>query len=63
MQNAILHAWRISSIEDLEENYKAKINTSNYEKGKVAWDGYSRKALVEVIPGYLSKIYNALTEK
>ena len=30
MQNAILHAWRISSIEDLEENYKAKIN---YETG------------------------------
>ena len=26
MQNAILHAWRISSIEDLEEHYKAKIN-------------------------------------
>ena len=45
------------------DNYKAKINTSNYEKGKVAWDGYSRKALVEVIPGYLSKIYNALTGK
>ena len=30
MQNAILHAWRISSIEDLEEKYKAKIN---YETG------------------------------
>lgn len=30
MQNAILHAWRISSIEDLEANYKAKIN---YETG------------------------------
>ena len=30
MQNAILHAWRISSIEDLTENYKAKIN---YETG------------------------------
>lgn len=30
MQNAILHAWRISSIEDLETYYKAKIN---YETG------------------------------
>lgn len=30
MQNAILHAWRISSIEDLEKYYKAKIN---YETG------------------------------
>lgn len=26
MQNAIIHAWRISSIDDLEKYYKAKIN-------------------------------------
>lgn len=30
MQNAILHAWRISSLEDLSINYTAKIN---YETG------------------------------
>ena len=30
MQNAILHAWRISSLEDLETYYTAKIN---YETG------------------------------
>ena len=30
MQNAILHAWRVSSLEDLEVNYTAKIN---YETG------------------------------
>lgn len=30
MQNALLYAWRISSIEDLTEHYKAKIN---YETG------------------------------
>jgi len=30
MQNAILHAWRISSIEDLTTHYTAKIN---YETG------------------------------
>ena len=30
MQNAIIHAWRISSIEDLEKYYTAKIN---YETG------------------------------
>lgn len=30
MQNAILHAWRISSIEDLEKYYPYKIN---YETG------------------------------
>ena len=30
MQNAILHAWRMSSLEDLEKYYTAKIN---YETG------------------------------
>ena len=30
MQNAILHAWRVSSLEDLENYYTAKIN---YETG------------------------------
>ena len=30
MQNAILHAWRISSIEDLTTHYTAKVN---YETG------------------------------
>lgn len=30
MQNAILHAWRFSSLEDLEAHYTAKIN---YETG------------------------------
>lgn len=30
MQNAILHAWRVSAIEDLEKYYTAKIN---YETG------------------------------
>ena len=30
MQNAILHAWRISAPDDIEEHYKARIN---YETG------------------------------
>ena len=33
-----------------------KLDTSKYEKGKVDWDGKSRKALMEVIPYYLSKM-------
>ena len=28
MQNAINHAWRATAIEDLEENYTAKINVN-----------------------------------
>ena len=49
MQNAILHAWRISSIEDLEENYKAKIN---YETGV--------PTPVEFIYYYVDKIKKSL---
>lgn len=30
IQNAIIHAWRVSSVEDLEEYYTAKVN---YETG------------------------------
>ena len=32
------------------------LDTSKYEKGKVDWDGKSRKALMDVIPYYLSKM-------
>lgn len=30
IQNAIIHAWRVSSIEDLLEHYTARVN---YETG------------------------------
>lgn len=43
-----------------KDNYKNKIDTSNYQKGQVAWDGIARKALIEVIPGYLSQIVSLL---
>lgn len=43
-----------------KDGYKDKIDTKNYEKGQVAWDGIARKSLVEVIPTYLAKIYAAL---
>ena len=37
-----------------------KFDTSKYEKGKVDWDGKSRKAVMEVIPYYLSKMTSIL---
>lgn len=40
---------------------KDTIDTSNYEKGKVDWDGKSRKALIEVIPTHLAKIVSLLS--
>ena len=44
-----------------ESSYKSNINTGNYNKGKVDWDGISRKALIDVIPTQLGKILAALT--
>lgn len=35
---------------------KDKIDTGNYNKGQVPFDGITRKSIVEVIPGYLSRI-------
>lgn len=40
---------------------KRKTDTANYEKGKVDWDGISRKALTEVIPTQLGKILSVLS--
>ena len=43
------------------DKYKEKADPSNYNKGKVNWDGRSKKALEEVIPTYLSIIASSLT--
>lgn len=37
------------------------INTARYERGAVPFDGIVRKSIVDVIPGYLSRIEAALT--
>lgn len=37
------------------------VNPSDYNKGVVPFDGVTRKAIIEVIPGYLRKIESALT--
>lgn len=46
----------IGEILGVNDGISTKVNTSNYEKGKVDWDGKSRKALIEVIPGYLAQL-------
>ena len=46
-----------------KDGFKSTINLSNYEKGPVAWDGIARKALTEVIPTTLLKIYSTLSGK
>ena len=44
-----------------KSGYKDSVSSSGYEKGKVNWDGMSRKSLLEVIPTQLSKIVAAIT--
>lgn len=44
-----------------KDSIKKTIDTSRYEKGKVDWDGKSRKALMEVIPNLLSMIHSDIS--
>ena len=44
-----------------QSGYKNDLSVRGYEKGKVDWDGKSRKSLLEVIPTQLSKIVAAIT--
>ena len=44
-----------------ESGYKDKLSLGTYEKGKVDWDGMSRKSLLEVIPTQLAQIVSAVT--
>lgn len=48
---------------DVSESVSKTMNTGDYEKGKVPFDGITRKSIVEVIPTYLSKIYSVLSGK
>ena len=54
---------KIGEIFGISNSAKSSLDTKNYNKGKVDWDGKSRKALIEVIPSYLSKILSVLSGK
>lgn len=51
----------LANIFGIDIENKTSINTGNYNKGVVAFDGITRKTIVEVIPGYLARIESALT--
>lgn len=51
----------LANIFGIDIENKTSINTGNYNKGAVAFDGITRKTIVEVIPGYLARIEAALT--
>lgn len=52
----------LANIFGIKTQSKTKINPNNYEKGQVPFDGITRKAIIEVIPGYLARIESALTK-
>ena len=51
----------ISDIFGIKLQKKTRINTGNFEKGPVPFDGITRQTIIEVIPGYLARIESALT--
>lgn len=53
----------LGKIFGIKNSIKSTLDTSKYEKGKVDWDGKSRKALIEVIPTQLAKIVSLLSGK
>jgi len=53
----------VGNIFGVKSRNKTTIDTDKYERGQVPFDGITRKSIIEVIPGYLSKIHSALTGK
>ena len=51
----------IGDIFGIDNKLKRSIDRGNYNRGKVDWDGESRKTLNEVIPFYLRKMTAAMT--
>jgi murein DD-endopeptidase MepM/ murein hydrolase activator NlpD len=51
----------LADLLGIDVNVKHKADMSEYTKGQVPFDGITKKAIIEVIPGLLSKIHAALT--
>ena len=51
----------IGKLFGLKMDNKTSIDTGKYEKGPVPFDGVTKKAITEVIPGYLARIEAALS--
>lgn len=51
----------LGKVFGIKNTPKSSVDVSQYDKGKVDWNGKSQKALTEVIPQQLSKILSALT--
>lgn len=53
----------IKALGFAPDSLRKSLDTSQYNKGAVLFDGVTRKAIIEVIPTYLSKIYSAVSGK
>ena len=51
----------LGSIFGIKNNIKSSMDTGNYKKGPVPFDGIVRHSIVDVIPSYLRRIEAALT--
>lgn len=53
----------LGDILGVSQSYKDKYDTGKYKRTATAWSGEDHKALTEVIPTYLSKIYDSISGK
>lgn len=51
----------LGKIFGIELKNKKTINTANFKKGSIPFDGITRQSIIETIPGYLARIEAALT--
>ena len=53
----------IGKTLQVKNTVNSRVETKNYEKGNMSWNGKANKALLEVIPTYLRKILSAIDGK
>lgn len=53
----------LGDIFGVSDQYYTAYDTAGYKKGAMSWSGEDHKALTEVIPTYLSKIYDSISGK
>ena len=51
----------IAGLFGIDLDVKDTINAANYKKDAIPFDGITRQAIIETIPGYLARIESALT--
>lgn len=51
----------LNDIFGIRNRKKSEVDTGNYQKGPMQFNGLANKAITEVIPGYLARIEAALT--